>query len=428
MKKNNKIPIVMLSDENYIFQTRVAIWSMRKNTPVETVLEITILCSKELDNNSRQMLIELQNILDNIKIAFYEVDKALFVEARVIGQIPMTSYYRLIIGEAIKEEKCLFLDGDMIINVDLNNIFSIDIADNYIAGVRELGFLQNLEKAERHRSQYGFLSLNTYVNAGVMIFNLNKIRKDNLQNIFIREIASQYTYMDQDILNKVCFGKIKLLEPKYNVPNCHVHFSKLVLDQTISLEQIKDAQEHWKILHFIGNYKPWENIRTWGASIWWGYAKEALDNDIYEAMYFKAMQCTLQSDWSYILDKCKNITEIILVGYGNLCMDIYESLLRCGVKANFYFCDNSVEKQKLSNDKIKIYSVTELAETCLNALWIITAQVSYSEINCQLRSLGIAEEKILVYKHKTEVYYDRLDEKFLEYENKQFQIKTYGLI
>lgn len=428
MIKNKKIPVVMLSDENYILQTRVAIWSMRKNTLIETTLEIVILCSKELDSYSRLILTELENTLINLHINFYEVDKTIFSGAKRIGRIPIASFYRLIIGEAIQEEKCLFLDGDMIINVDLNEIFSIDMKDNYIAGVRELGFLQNIEKAEFHKKQYGFSSLSTYVNAGVMIFNLDKIRKDNLQKRFIEELSCQYKYMDQDILNKVCFGKIKLLDLKYNVPSCHVQFSKLVFDHTINEEQIRAAQEQWKILHFLGKYKPWENIRTWGASIWWQYAKEALDNKMYKAMYSEASLSTLQSDWSYVIDKCQNRAEIVMVGYSDLCIDIYESLLRCGVSAIFYFCDNSLDKQKLSNDKIKIYSVSELTEKCIRALWIITSQVSYAEIECQLRGLGIAEDQILVYKHKTEVYYERLDEKFREYEDKQLRMKRYGYL
>ena len=122
MIKNKKIPVVMLSDENYILQTRVAIWSMRKNTSIESTLEIVILCSKELDSYSRLILTELENILINLHINFYEVDKTIFSGAKRIGRIPIASFYRLIIGEAIQEEKCLFLDGDMIINVDLNEI------------------------------------------------------------------------------------------------------------------------------------------------------------------------------------------------------------------------------------------------------------------------------------------------------------------
>jgi len=66
MIKNKKIPVVMLSDENYILQTRVAIWSMRKNTSIESTLEIVILCSKELDSYSRLILTELENILINL--------------------------------------------------------------------------------------------------------------------------------------------------------------------------------------------------------------------------------------------------------------------------------------------------------------------------------------------------------------------------
>lgn len=424
MKLVNKIPIVMVSDKNYIIQTRVAIWSMRKSTNAETGLKIMILCSETLEKKFRQEILDLQAILSNLEIEFYEVDETVFSGAKMTGHIPIASYYRLVIGEICEEEKCLFLDGDMIINVDLNQIFSLEMEEDYIAGVREFGFLVNLDKAQKHMYSFGFPTLDFYVNAGVMVFNLRKIREDKLQDIFLQEIKAQYTYMDQDIINKVCLRKIKLLDGKYNVPACHIRPAKLAECLKVPIKQIKNE---WKILHFIGGYKPWNNVRTWGARVWWRYAKEALAEDTWEKLYSDAVQMTNKSDWTYILKKSTSEKEIVIVGYTSIARDVYESLIRCGIKSKFCFCDNSKEKQGLSSEGVMVYPVIDMIKMCPEALWLNTSQVSYGEINRQLIELGINEDRIVVYQHKSELYYEMLDESYDAYEREQLRIKRRGV-
>ena len=67
-----RIPIVMVSDNNYILQTKVAIWSMRENTCADIFLEITIICSSQLNINCRTQLRKLENVVHNFdKIIFH---------------------------------------------------------------------------------------------------------------------------------------------------------------------------------------------------------------------------------------------------------------------------------------------------------------------------------------------------------------------
>lgn len=424
MENTKTIPIVMVLDRNYIIQTKVAIWSMRKSTSIETCLDIVILCSKTLEIVLRQQVLDLGTILRNLKITFYEIDETKFNNAKVTGSIPIASYYRLLIGEIINVDKCLFLDGDVIVNVDLNELFDLNLGDNYIAGVKNFSFLQNENKAQEHMKTYGFDSLDTYINAGVMLFNLQKIREDKMQSIFLEEVNNKYIFMDQDILNKVCYRRIKILEPEYNVPACHVQFSKMYLCHGIDYNYLKSG---WKILHFMGGYKPWCNVRTWGAVIWWNYAKDALDQNTWKSMYSEAQKLTKEEDWIYILEKCKVETEIVIVGYSDIGWDLYESLLRCKISAKFYFCDNSEKRQNQSEDQIKVYSVESVARSYKNALWINTSQLRYKEINSQLESLGIENKRIMVYRNKTDVYYEMLDEAYKEYEYKQLNLKNNGI-
>lgn len=417
-----RIPIVMVSDDNFISQIRVAIWSMRKSTCKEAFLEITILCLKELGESSRKRLQELEAVFLNLSIRFYEVDFQIFSRARPMGHVPVASFYRLVIADVMKEyEKCLFLDGDLIVNTDLCALYSQDIGEFYIAGVRDNEFLYDPDAAFGHLENYGFKDYYHYVNAGVMLFNLTKLREDHLQERFLECMKIDFPYMDQDILNKVCEGNIKLLELKYNF------FSRCKTAGCYSASDKKKINgKTWEILHFAGYDKPWQNIRVYGAQEWWECAKEALEEEVYQTMYLEAVRAVEQSDWSYILEHCAQVKEIMIIGYSRIGIDVLTSLKRSGVTAELYYCDNSIRKQRLSDENIAIYSIEELAEKHPKALWLNTSQRSYQEINRQLKGLGVEKEQIITYRHKNDAYFEMLEDDFFEYEIRQKEIKLEG--
>lgn len=412
---NKKIPIVMVSDKNYISQTRVAIWTMRKNLSPKAFLEITIFCSAKLDKQSRKRLQVLEEIFTNLKIIFYEINEQLFLGARTTLHIPITSLYRLVIGEVIKEDKCLFLDGDILVNVDLIKLFEHDIEDYYIAGVPDAGFVLNPDKSIDHTNKYN-LKMSEYINAGVMIFNLSKIRRDDLQKRFLDSVKFNYVYMDQDILNKVCKGKVKILDEKYNLINKNLRKESKVL---------LNNQEGY-ILHFAGPLKPWQNIRIRGAGDWWEWAKEALEDEEYRNMYNCAVQKTKESDWAYIIGYCMNKKSINVIGYSRIGIGVFEAIKKCNPMANIFICDNSKEKQELSNSFLTIYSVEDLAKKQPDGIWINTSQKYHREINSQLKGIGVSTDRIITYVHKEESYFDMLDEEYIDYELSQLKYKITG--
>ena len=419
-----RIPIVMVSDNNYILQTKVAIWSMRENTCADIFL--TIICSSQLNINCRTQLRKLENVVHNLKVNFYEVDDEMFSNVKTIGRIPITSYYRLIIADIIEDQKCIFLDGDIIVNTDLQTLYLENIDGFYIAGVRDNEFLLYPENAIYHYKTYGFNLYTDYINAGVMIFNLSKIREDNLQRIFLDFMKNDYPYMDQDILNKVCEGKIKLLDLEYNFFNST---KKYVVSKNNKIDNAGGINSNIlqpKILHFPGAFKPWKNIRIRYANQWWNWAKKALEADEYNQLYSDALNLTIQNDWSYILERSLKEKIIVIIGYSYIGIDVLVSLKRCGITASIFYCDNSLEKQKLSDENIIIYSVEEMASIYPYALWLNTSQRSCREINEQLKRLGIIEERIVIYRKKTEQYFEFLDDEYIEYEIEQIRLKMTG--
>lgn len=104
-------------------------------------------------------------------------------------------------------------------------------------------------------------------------------------------------------------------------------------------------------------------------------------------------------------------------------MGVFRTLKENGLQANIHVCDNSKEKQKLSNEYIQIHPLEELSKIYPGALWINTSQNRYKEINAQLIELGICQDQILWYMNKGEQYFSVLDDEYLDYELAEIRMR-----
>jgi lipopolysaccharide biosynthesis glycosyltransferase len=103
------------------------------------------------------------------------------------------TYYRLLIPELFKNEKIIYLDCDIIVNIDIQELWNVKI-DDYHCAVCEGNFFEHQD----------------YFNAGVMIFNNKKLNESYFPNKFRQHISQTdpklLPYLDQDILNQVLCG------------------------------------------------------------------------------------------------------------------------------------------------------------------------------------------------------------------------------
>lgn len=116
---------------------------------------------------------------------------------------------RVCLPEILDCDKVLHLDADTIINDDLTPVWETDVEGKWFAAVPEY---VGVYKPYRDK----------YYNAGVMLYNLEQMRKDNIVPKFLDEINNkQYRFPEQDILNR--FGvpdKAVDLPVRYNESFC----------------------------------------------------------------------------------------------------------------------------------------------------------------------------------------------------------------
>lgn len=99
-------------------------------------------------------------------------------------------------------DKALTIDVDTIVRGDVSRLWDIDMTGYYIAGAREPFWSQRYHQ--------------DYVNAGVLMWNLQMMR-DGMADRILRAMNTQpYTFVEQDALNYHCWDRIRVIGSEYN--------------------------------------------------------------------------------------------------------------------------------------------------------------------------------------------------------------------
>lgn len=155
----------------------------------------------------------------------------------------METYSRLFAAFKLpkKVNKLLYLDADMVCTGDLKELYDIPLEGNTYAAARDFGIkkkdLERLNLPEEY----------PYINAGVLLMDIEKIRKNYKEEDIVRMIRENHkilTYLDQDFINKFFAGDIKIIASKYNL-----------LAKSVKYKELKEKPI---IIHYAGSVKPWE--------------------------------------------------------------------------------------------------------------------------------------------------------------------------
>ena len=171
------------------------------------------------------------------------------------------------LGELIKDiNKIIYLDGDTLIYGDLTEMYNLDMKNYYFRGIREI------------RRPMRYTNVSRYICAGVMLMNLELIRKNKVFEKFKNHYffyANKGIYInDQFIINALFTNNIGFLPPKYGMFYMDNDFLNQYRKMKHPIYNITDlilAKEKPIIKHLWGKLpvKPWlfkgydESKREW---------------------------------------------------------------------------------------------------------------------------------------------------------------------
>lgn len=163
--------------------------------------------------------------------------------------------YRLMLPELVKDDKLLHIDADALVVGDVTDLYNTNIDDYYIAGALDIhADHYNLKKP------LGLTDKDVYVNAGVLLMNLKKIREDKIYDKWLYDINHKaFPTHDQDVINKSCRKNILLMDNKYNVS----------ISTGLNVERDKV-----RVMHYAGTEKPFYNNNVPHPHFWFRTVKD----------------------------------------------------------------------------------------------------------------------------------------------------------
>ena len=214
------------ADGHYSKFTGTTLTSIFENTCAEVTAHL--LHDDTLTADNREKFSALARRY-NQQIKFYNVEKLCPNEINDIVNLrpsikklwfSVAAIYRLLIPQLITAdvEKIIYLDSDIIVNLDINELWQIELGDKILGVIPEnFNGINVLERFDLCRD--GLVKADDYFNSGVLLINA-KLFRDMQSHLMdgIKFIAAhdQYSSFDQDILNYCFAARALKLPAKFN--------------------------------------------------------------------------------------------------------------------------------------------------------------------------------------------------------------------
>lgn len=263
------VSVVIASDNNYAAHLGALVSSIVDNFSKDRFLDIIILDGGITEHN-KSLLTRL--MVTNSSIQFLELSSE-FSNQSTHMHFSKATFYRLILDKLIVDrEKVLYIDCDTIVLDDVSKLFDTDLGENAIGavydyimhhfcqmGIPSIDFTGGSKAKDYLQKYVGLKDWDKYFQAGVILFNLEKMRKMDLSDVMIKSLLDKrYWFLDQDILNKYFLGKVTYLDASWNVVNCGHEIYEGLSEQQI--KELQSAEHFPKLIHYAGyETKPWNN-------------------------------------------------------------------------------------------------------------------------------------------------------------------------
>lgn len=254
-----EIPVFFSVDNSYAPFLAAAINSAVKNSSVTRQYKAIVLHQELTDDNMKKLS---ALATDNFKVEFVEMQSGLeSITDRMSNRLrcdyfTLTIYYRLFIPAMFPQyDKGIYIDSDVVLNGDIAELFDTDIKDNYIGACTDMSIQEVPELVDYIENAVG-VDRKKYINSGVLLLNLKKLREVELDSHFLRLLNTYHfdcVAPDQDYINALCNGKIYYLGEEWDaMPNDN-----------------KPELENPKLIHYNLFSKPWcyDNIQ-YGEKFW----------------------------------------------------------------------------------------------------------------------------------------------------------------
>ena len=262
MKKEEVIPIFFAVDDEYIPFLAVALESIIANLSKNNYYAIKILYTDIKEENQEKInkyqkenldieFVDLNYYINKVKDKLYTRD-----------YYSKTTYFRLFIPDLYPQyNKALYLDSDIVVLSDIADLYNIDMGNNLVAAAPD-DVIQTIEIFQKYAELVvGVSDYRRYFNAGILLMNLDELRKFKFQEkfLYLLNTVKFSVAQDQDYLNRLCKGRVKLIENTWD-------------RMPIGGDKVKREDLH--LIHYNLAFKPWHFEDILYKEYFWKYAQQ----------------------------------------------------------------------------------------------------------------------------------------------------------
>lgn len=245
--------IFVSANDKYILPAQVMLTSFFKNNNFDS--HTIYFMHRNTQQSNIKKIETLVKAFDS-KFVSIQITEDNFKDFTATERFPIEIYFRLSIPTLLPEteERALWIDVDLIVNNSLFEFYNQPFDEKAFIACRDA------YAKEEHIQNLGLTSCESYINSGVILFNLPIMRKTSLNdyyNFFVKN-ENVILFPDQDILNCFFENRIKVLDNDiYNVQVLEWRFNN---DYDLN---------NASIIHYVGPFKPWsKNYTNPAAQIW----------------------------------------------------------------------------------------------------------------------------------------------------------------
>ena len=188
---------------------------------------VHILHDETLTERNRAFLSETAELFGQLA-EFHDV--ALYLERigdHAVNRAQKTTFsvgsmFRLFIPDILPLDKVIYLDCDVVVNLDIRELWDIPLDDRSLAGVIERPAPKPFGRFSLKALRLKLMKCDrmNYINAGVLVMNLSRMRhKLNLiqeSRLWYKRYGHLTGGVDQDLINSFFRGDIKPIDSRFN--------------------------------------------------------------------------------------------------------------------------------------------------------------------------------------------------------------------
>ena len=228
LNRLENIHICFCSDKNLIDFIPVVINSiLNKNSKIKIIIHYINNIENETKIEYLRKYIESYN-----NLSFVTYKKNWNRKYKGIKHVSVATMLRLFIPELIKTKRVLYLDIDIIVNTNLTQLYNTYCGKTGIAMKNSIVY-----------SEFGKYSNKKSGNCGIIVMDLETLRKNNFTKKCLDIHSNNQNKHDQFIINMYCNGNHMVLEPRFNI--------------FLNQDDYLINKESDFILHYAGGKKPY---------------------------------------------------------------------------------------------------------------------------------------------------------------------------